>query len=65
MLLLLSPLYKMHGLAIRRNTIQCMQAVVEATVTLQIELDPMAAEAGMRVLRLDETADLTPSVVQV
>ena len=56
---------KMHGVAIRRNTIQSMQAIIEATVTLHIELDDEAAEAGMRILNLDETADLTPSVVQV
>lgn len=55
----------MHGAAIRRNTIQCMQAIIQATVLLQIELDEEALEAATRVAKLDETAELTPEVVQV
>lgn len=55
----------MHGIAIRRNTIQCMQAIVEATGALDIELVGEAAAAGARVTKLDESAELSPRVVQV
>lgn len=55
----------MHGMAIRRNTIQCMQAIVEATGALEVELDDESAAAAMRIERLDETAQLDPSVVEV
>lgn len=56
---------KMHGLAIRRNTIQCMQAILEATVVLGIQLEEEAAEAAARVMMIDESTELSPDVVQV
>lgn len=56
---------QMHGMAIRRNTIQCMQAIIEAAGNLQIELTGEAAAAAARVAKLDEAAELTPEVVQV
>lgn len=55
----------MHGLAIRRNTIQCMQAILEATVVLEIPLEAEAAAAATRVLRIDESSELSPAVVRV
>lgn len=55
----------MHGLAIRRNTIQCMQAVLEATLSLEIELEPEAAAAADRIMEIDEGTELSPDVVQV
>lgn len=56
---------KMHGLAIRRNTIQCMQAILEAILSLEIELEPEAAAAADRIMEVDEGAELSPDVVQV
>lgn len=58
-------LLQMHGMAIRRNTIQCMQAIIEAIVPLQIELRGEAVNAAARVEKLDEAAELTPEVVKV
>ncbi|CAB1118792.1 unnamed protein product [Ectocarpus sp. CCAP 1310/34] len=55
---------RMHGLAIRRNTIQSMQAILEATVVLGIPLEGEAAAAAGRVLMLDEGTDLSPEIVQ-
>ncbi|CAM9700856.1 unnamed protein product, partial [Ectocarpus fasciculatus] len=55
---------RMHGLAIRRNTIQSMQAILEATVVLGIPLEGEAAAAAGRVLMLDEGTDLSPDIVQ-
>lgn len=55
---------RMHGMAIRRNTIQCMQAIIEAIVPLQIELRGEAVNAAARVEKLDEAAELTPEVVK-
>ena len=55
----------MHGMAIRRNTIQCMQAIVEATSLVDAELKGEAAAAGSRIVKLDEDVELSPSIVQV
>ncbi|CAM9315474.1 unnamed protein product [Pylaiella littoralis] len=55
---------RMHGLAIRRNTIQCMQAILEAILSLEIELEPEAAAAADRIMEVDEGAELSPDVVQ-
>lgn len=64
-LLFLMAVGQMHGLAIRRNTIQCMQAIIEAMGALKIELTGDALLAAGRVAKLDESAELTPGVVQV
>eukprot|EP00903_Cladosiphon_okamuranus_P006031 g5949.t1 len=55
---------RMHGLAIRRNTIQCMQAILEARVLLEIPLEAEAEAAAARMLRIDESSELSPDVVQ-
>eukprot|EP00904_Undaria_pinnatifida_P004883 jgi/Undpi1/1524/HiC_scaffold_11.g04914.m1 len=55
---------RMHGMAIRRNTIQCMQAIVEATSLIEKELKGEAAAAGSRIVKLDEDAELSPGIVQ-
>ena len=65
LLLLACVREKMHGLAIRRNTIQCMQAILEATILLEIPLEEEAAAAAARMLRIDESSELSPDVVQV
>ena len=42
-----------------------MQAIVEATSLLDVELKGEAAAAGSRMVKLDEDAELSPSIVQV
>lgn len=54
-------------MAIRRNTIQCIQAILEATAVLGIQLEggDEAVAAATRVVNLDEGSELTPEVVEV
>ncbi|CAM9909628.1 unnamed protein product [Scytosiphon promiscuus] len=56
---------RMHGMAIRRNTIQCIQAILDATAMLGIQLEggDAAVAAATRVLKLDEGTELSPEVV--
>lgn len=42
-----------------------MQAILEATVLLEIQLEEEAAAAAARVLRIDESTELSPDVVHV
>ncbi|CAN0024488.1 unnamed protein product [Discosporangium mesarthrocarpum] len=55
---------RMHGRAILKNTIQCMQAILEAMRPLGLSVDSRLRGAKNRVAALDESGGLTPAIAK-
>ncbi|CAM9684978.1 unnamed protein product [Choristocarpus tenellus] len=55
---------RMHGRAILKNTIQCMQAILTAMGHLGLSVDSRLRGAKSRVAALPESGGITPSIAK-